>query len=193
MYHGLPRDASFWDYLFSIDRDLAETARREPCSCGGRLHGAKYRRKFRGGPADLPQHYEYRFSFCCDREGCRKRVTPPSVRFLGRRVYLAVIVVLVGAMRHGPSARRVRELSQQFGVDRRTIARWQIFWREHFPQSPFWKMARARLVPRVDATHLPQALLDAYLVRGDPVIQWGQLLRFLSPISTARGLASMHY
>ena len=28
MYHELPRDASFWLFLFSIDQDLAETARK---------------------------------------------------------------------------------------------------------------------------------------------------------------------
>jgi hypothetical protein len=32
--------------------------------------------------------------------------------------------VLISAMRHGPSPRRVRELSALFGADRRTIARW---------------------------------------------------------------------
>ena len=59
-----------------------------------------------------------RLSFCCDRDGCRKRTTPPSVRFLGRKVYLGAIVILISAMRQGPSPRRVRELSARFGVDR---------------------------------------------------------------------------
>ena len=72
-----------------------------------------------------------------------------SVRFLGRKVYLGAVVVLVAAMRQGPSPRRVRELSELFDADRRTIARWRVFWREHFPQTPFWKVARSRLVPKV--------------------------------------------
>ena len=77
-------------------------------------------------------------------------MTPPSVRFLGRKVYLGVVVILIIAMRQGPTPRRVRELSSLFGVDKATIARWQAFWRDHVPQTPFWKMARARLVPLVE-------------------------------------------
>ena len=90
-------------------------------------------------------------------------MTPPSVRFLGRKVYLGVIVILISAMRQGPTPRRVRELSTRFGADRRTIARWQVFWREHFPQTPFWKIARARLVPVVEIVSLPYSLVDAFL------------------------------
>ena len=78
-YHDLPRDASFWLFLLSIDQDLAESARKKPCPCGGRLHCANYPRKPRGGPDDLPEQYRYRLSFCCDREGCRKRVTRPGL------------------------------------------------------------------------------------------------------------------
>lgn len=135
-------NVSFWSFLLSIDRDLAESTRRKGCSCGGRLHCANYPRAPRGGPDDLPDGYNCRFSFCCDRDGCRKRVTPPSVRFLGRKVYLGAVVILVSAMRQGSSPRRVRELSRLFGVDKATIARWQSFWRDHIPQTPFWKIAR---------------------------------------------------
>ena len=83
-----------------------------------------------------------RFSFCCDRDGCRKRVTPASVRFLGRKLYLSAVVILITAMRQGPTPSRVRELSKLFGVDRTTIARWQVFWRDHVPKTPFWKVAQ---------------------------------------------------
>ena len=55
MYHDLPRDASFWAFLFSIDQDLAEQARQKACPCGGRLHRANYPRKPRGGGEDLPE------------------------------------------------------------------------------------------------------------------------------------------
>jgi hypothetical protein len=185
MYHNLPRDASFWLFLFSIDQDLAESTRQNACSCGGRLHRANYPRKPRGGPDDLPKQYGQRLSFCCDRDGCRKRVTPPSVRFLGRKVYLGAVVVLVASMRQGPTPRRVRELSRLFGADRRTIARWQVFWREHFPQTPFWKVARGRLVPMVEVATLPRSFLDAFLRSDDPCQAWGHLLRFLSPITIA--------
>jgi hypothetical protein len=187
MYHELPGGASFWRFLFSIDRDVAEEKRKQPCSCGGHLHRANYPRKPRGVD-DLPEHCRYRFSFCCERDGCRKRVTPPSVRFLGPKVYLGAVVVLVAAMRQGPSPRRVRELSRLFGADRRTIARWRVFWNEQFPQTPFWKRARARFAPVVEVATLPLSLLNAFLGRGDPARDWEQLLRFLAPITTAGGL-----
>ena len=188
MYHDLPRDASFWQFLFSVDQDLAGTTCENACPCGGRLHRANYPRKPRGGPDDLPESYRCRLSFCCDRDGCRKRMTPPSVRFLGRKVYLGAVVILVAAMRQGPSPRRVSELSRLFDVDRRTIARWQVFWREHFPQTPFWKIARARLVPTFDVTALPRSLLEAFVHRQDDREGWRNLLCFLSPITMTRAL-----
>ena len=184
MYHTLPPSASLWGFLFTIDQDLAETTRKQGCSCGGQLHRANYPRKPRGGPETLPPTYNSRLSFCCDREGCRRRATPPSVRFLGRKVYVGALVVLISAMRHGPSPCRVRELSTLFGADRRTIARWQVFWREHFPQTPFWKIARARLLSILDVGPLPLSLLTAFVGQHDDCDGWGRLLRFLSPITT---------
>src|SRR6266481_3167262 len=108
MSHNLPRAASFWLFLFAVDKDLAEGLRKQACPCGGRLHDANYLRKPRGTPAQLPEPLRLRLSFCCDRDGCRKRATPPSVRFLGRKVFLGAIVILVSAMRQGLKPRRVR-------------------------------------------------------------------------------------
>jgi hypothetical protein len=188
MYHDLPRAARFWSVLFAIDQDLAEETRKKACPCGGRLHCANYLRKPRGTPVQLPERHCLRLSFCCDRDGCRKRVTPPSVRFLGPKVYLGAIVVLISAMRQGATPRRVRELSTRFGADRRTIARWQVVWREHFPQTSFWKNARARLVPVVPIVSLPYSLVEAFLSRHHPCRGWTLLLRFLAPISVPGAL-----
>ena len=188
MYHDLPRTASFWSFLLAVDEDLAEETRKQGCSCGGRLHSANYLRKPRGTPVQLPEPQLLRLSFCCDREGCRKRATPRSVRFLGRKVYLAAIVILVSAMRQGPTPRRVRELSIRFNADESTIARWQSFWREHFPQTPFWKVARAGLVTLGEIKSLPYSLVDAFLSRHPPSEGWVLLLRFLAPITVPGGL-----
>ena len=188
MYHDWPRGAKFWSFLLTIDQDLAETTRSQGCPCGGRLHSANYLRKPRGTPGQLPEPECVRLSFCCDRDGCRKRLTPPSVRFLGPKVYLSAVILLISALRQGPSPRRVRELSRLFGADRRTIARWQVFWREHFPQTPFWKLARAGLVALGDAATVPLDLLRAFLGRHADCDDWARLLRFLAPISTAGGL-----
>jgi hypothetical protein len=212
MYHDLPCSAEFWSFLAEIDHDLAETTRKNGCPCGGRLHRANYPRQPRGGPDTLPETYRFRLSFCCDRDGCRKRVTPPSVRFLGRKVYLSTIILIISAMRQGPTPRQVRTLSARFGADRRTIARWQVFWREHVPRTPFWKAARARLEPVIKIVTLPYSLMDAFLhprapgtdqfpdegddgITGDafpprpaPDTGWERLLRFLAPITITGGL-----
>ena len=188
MYHDLPRAARFWSFLYAIDQDLAETTRTKACPCGGRLHSANYLRKPRGTPIQLSEPQCLRLSFCCDRDGCRKRVTPPSVRFLGPKVYLGAIVILISAMRQGPTPRRVRELSTRCGADRRTIARWQVFWREHFPQTPFWKVARAGLVPVVTIVSLPYSLVEVFLLRHRICRGWTLLLRFLSPITVPGAL-----
>jgi hypothetical protein len=184
MYHDLPGTARFWWGLFLFDQYLANAARENGCSCGGRLHSADYLRKPRGGPARLHDFLGIRFSFCCDREGCRKRTTPPSVRFLGRKVYLGAIVILISALRHGPSPRRVRELSERFDVDQRTIARWQVFWREQFPQTHFWKIEGARFRATIKIIGLPYSLVDAFLSRHRRCKGWTLLLRFLAPITT---------
>lgn len=188
MYHDLPRGASFWQFLFSVDQDLAANVRNKGCVCGGQLHSAHYPRKPRGVD-NLPRQYTRRLSFCCDRDGCRKRTTPPSVRFLGRKVYLGAVVVLVAAMRQGATPRRVRELTQLFGADRRTIARWQSFWREQFPNTPFWRVARAQVALLTELGDYPLSIMRVFC-RGDDASQdWGKLLTFLSPITVPGALA----
>jgi hypothetical protein len=188
MYHELLRDATFWSFLCAVDKSLAEDERAKHCpACGGRLHCADFPRKPRGY-RNLPAEYEWRLSFCCAQDGCRKRVTPPSVRFLGRKVYLNAVVILVAAMRQGPSPRRVRELTDWFGCSRDTIYRWREFWNEHFPQTTFWKLARARLVPAVTVVDFPRSIVEAFLRGRSDHDDWSKLLRFLSPISVAKGL-----
>jgi hypothetical protein len=91
-------------------------------------------------------------------------------------------------MRQGPTPRQIAELTRLFGVSRRTIARWQVFWQEIFSQTPFWKIARGRLVPVVEIDSLPRALTEAFLGSGELEPAWGKLLRFLSPITIKRDL-----
>jgi hypothetical protein len=115
-------------------------------------------------------------------------VTPASVRFLGRKVYLAAVIIVISAMRQGPTPRRVRALSARFGADERTIARWQVFWRERFPQTHFWKVARARLEPVVTIVTLPYSLIDPFLHERADCDGWTRLLRFLAPSTIPGGL-----
>ena len=184
MSHGLLADIKFYAILLRIDADLAEQARSPGFECGGRLDVADYPRKPRGGPNDLDPAYAKRFSFCCAREGCRSRTTPPSVRFLGRRVYLAAIVVLVTAMRHGVTPQRANELTALFGVSRRTLARWCQWWTETFTTLPFWRAARGRLRDEVDLARLPASLIECFGVEIDAAVV-ARTLAFIAPVTTS--------
>jgi len=182
VYQALLADVRFHQLLLNFDHDMADTARSQGCACGGVLHSARYRRKPRGLPAGLDKKvYCWRFSFCCAVDGCRHRDTPPSLRFLGRRVYLATMVVLISAMRHGATAPRVARLSQLIGVSRRTVAHWREWWRTTFAQSRFWQAARAAFMPPVDQDRLPASLLERFA--GGGAEQLLALLRFLAPIT----------
>jgi len=95
--HALLQDPNFFRLLLRIDEELAGKLRAGGCSCGGVLHSADYPRKPRGCLAEVRSQFESRWSFCCNR--CRKRATSMSVRFLGRRVYVALMVVLASTQR----------------------------------------------------------------------------------------------
>lgn len=182
MYTTLLTDAKFFEALMAIDQDLAATAHADGCRrCRGRLHHGDYRRKPRGGPAVLPESYETRTSFCCAR--CRKRRTPPSVRFLGRRVYLAAVVVLACVLRQGPTPWRVARLRDLLGVSADTLARWHRWWREVFVRTAFWRAARGGFARPVDDADLPRELLARF--PGDASAALGAMLRFLSPLTTS--------
>src|SRR5260370_36061227 len=87
---------TFWKELVEIDEQIAAAVAARGCPrCGGRLHRGDYARKPRGGLiAELADGEARRISLCCDREGCRKRALPPSVRFLGRKVYVGAAIVV---------------------------------------------------------------------------------------------------
>ena len=182
MYAELLGDATLYEILQWVDEDLAAQARSAGCACGGRLHSAVYPRKPRGGPAGLGSGYESRLSYCCAEQGCRRRTTPPSVRFLGRKVYLGAVVTLVSALRQGPNATRVRVLQDLFGVGARTLRRWRQWWQKIFAEGSFWRAARGRFMPAVGAHELPGAVAERFGAHiPDGVCR---LLRFVSPIST---------
>jgi len=182
LYAELLGDARLYDLLQRIDEDLARQVRAAGCLCGGPLHSARYRRKPRGGPAELGASYEHRLSFCCAAQGCRKRTTPPSVRFLGRKVYLGAVVVLVSALRQGPTPTRVSVLHELFGVGERTLRRWRQWWQQTFAEGAFWRAARGRILPVVAARELPRGLVERFT--GAASDQVFHVLRFLAPITT---------
>jgi hypothetical protein len=175
-------DARVLLLLPRIDDDLAAEARAAGCSfCGGRLDVADYPRRPPGGD-ELGEEYVIRRSFCCAVEGCRRRCTPPSVRFLGRRLYLGAVVVLAAALQHGPSKTSVTKLSALLGISRRTLVRWRRWWSTMFASSRFWASLRGRFVPAVDEATFPASLLPRVLATDEPAVV--TLLRLLAPMST---------
>lgn len=186
MYATMLGDVHFHELLLAIDRDLADACRIAGCErCGGVLHSARFPRKPRGRPqavaCRLGRDHDLRFSFCCALDGCRGRETPPSVRYLGRRVYVAAIVLLISILQNGATEARMERLSAIVTVDRRTVARWRRWWREGFVATPFWQHARARFMPPVEHEHLPASLLDRF--PGDEADRLVALLAFLGPLT----------
>ena len=192
MYSALLTNASFHELLLAFDRDLADSQRALGCACGGALHSGKYPRKPRGLPTELMSalgpEYSRRFSFCCAIDGCRSRATPPSLRFLGRKVYHAAIVVLAAIMCHGVTDARLQRLSGAITIDRRTLQRWQHWWRKAFTATPFWRRARAAFMPLVDEERIPATLFESF--KGPtPTERMLALLRFLRPITGGQARA----
>lgn len=185
MCHAFLSSANFWSLLLRLDEDLAAEVRAAGCAaCGGALHSACYPRKPRGiARSMLGDGYARRLSFCCDRDGCRRRSTPPSVRFLGRRVFLGAVVVLVSALSGGLTQRRVARLREHFGVSSRTLRRWRGWWQQEFVASALWARLRARLATPIAAERLPGELLER-CVGADRAAQLLQLLRLIAPLST---------
>lgn len=179
----LLRDVTFFAFLHLLDLDLAELVREGGCAlCGGRLHAAPYPRKLRGLPDAAVSFFTQRKSFCCDRDLCRRRATPPSVVFLGRSFYPAAMVLLVSALAHGASERRLARLSGTFGIDRRTILRWQTYWRDAFPRCAFFRAEAGRFSPPLGRRRLLRDLLRRFV--GEFRERVVSTLLFLSPLST---------
>lgn len=187
LYQTILNDASFYRGLLKLDEDLAEQALRKGCGCGGKLHSARYPRKPRGVPEELQVGYSTRRSFCCAEEGCRRRTTPASFRFLSRRVYVGAVVVLVTALRHGATAQRVAQLRAIVGVSRRTVERWRQWWLEEFPRSAFWRWASGQLASPVDRDRQPLSLLESFR-KPRPEERTVDLLRFILPVTTTSAM-----
>lgn len=186
MCHAYLNDARFYQFLFEIDQDIAQEAKAQGCPCGGTLHSANYPRKPRGIRILLDENYNSRLSFCCATDGCRRRSTPPSVRFLGRKVYLGVIVILITAMEHGLSPKRKRCLTDTLDIPPQTLARWRQWWRDHFVASQCWQAEKGFFMPPVDERALPGALLGRMTGKS---LLWRlcHFLALLAPVTTASG------
>ena len=191
MCHAFLSESRFYQFLFHIDQDIADEVRLEGCAhCGGKLHVAHYPRKPRGMLCARDGTYETRLSFCCANDHCRRRCTPPSVRFLGRKVYLSTLIILVLAMEHGLSIKRRKRLIERLDLYPQTLSRWRQWWRKTFPISHCWRANQGHFIPPVDHTRFPGALLGRFT--GDDLLQrLCQLLHLLIPMTTTSWSGSL--
>jgi hypothetical protein len=160
MVHELCLEGAFFSLIAGFDAKIAEAVAATGCRwCGGPLHKSNYLRKPRGAAfASAGEAFRLRHSLCCGRRGCRRRTLPPSLRFLGRRVYLGAVVLIASVVvLFGSATTAARETA----VPRRTLRRWAAWWTETFPTLPIWLETKARFVPPPpDAATLPLSLFE---------------------------------
>jgi hypothetical protein len=188
MVHQLTLDREFFSLLEQEDGRIAEQVAAAGCpECGGPLHRSDYERKPRGALfAPEGESSIERISLCCGREGCRKRATPPSLRFLGRRVYLGAVVVVASAVAQAvETVKTVRTAAAQAeatGVPPRTTRRWLGWWQGAFVSTDVFVALRARLIG-VEVERLPSSMLEP--LAGS----WPERLRtvatLLAPLTTS--------
>ena len=166
------QDVSLFRILHQIDRDLAKACQQARCPhCQGPLHNAPYIRKPRGGPDKMPEQYLHRFSLCCGREGCRRRVLPPSCLFMGRRVYWQIVILVVITLRQSRSnGIGANRLMRMFSIPRKTIVRWTSYFRDEFAASRKWLWLRGRVDSSVGNENLPGSLVEYFLSHFSPAV-----------------------
>jgi hypothetical protein len=103
-----------------------------------------------------------------------------SVRFLGRRVYVALAVVVLAVKRNKINA-ATTQAGDALGVPERTITRWRQWWHQLFCATALWQAQCGRFMPRVEIAELPRSLMARFT--GSAHEAMGHLLRFLSPLS----------
>ena len=110
-----------------------------------------------------------------------------SVRFLGRRVYLGLAVVLVSA-RHAGQTPAAARTAEALAIPIRTLERWRQWWQAQFPVTPLWQAQCARFMPPVATHRLPGELLERFTGAAHEALL--RLLLFLTPL-TVRSLIAI--
>lgn len=161
VYRELLRDVRFFELLLKVDEERAAEVQASGCPhCGGPLHAAHFARKPRGVllvAAASPEGFAMRLDWCCGE--CRRRTLPPSVRFLGRKVYVAVANALATMLVRGEDRAAVRLLRRELGVSRITLRRWRAWWRGLVGSAP-WQRLRGQLPVDLGEDGLPGSLLE---------------------------------
>ena len=175
-------DRALLAMLRELDVEEAERVRLLGCPyCGGKLHQANYPRKPRG-INDLEEEDWCRLSFCC--EECRRRTTPKSTRFLGRKVYHAVVVILALVLRPTTLVRRLAAATEASAL---TIGRWVKWWNGPVLGSNWWREVLARVMPPPDEGAPVRSLYERFLASApDTRTALTRLLSFTSPLTVPK-------
>lgn len=176
--------SSFHAHLIKIDLELANSCAEKGCvCCGDKLHKCDYPRSPMGMPLAFRDQYSQRISFCCSN--CRKRTTPPSVRFFGRRWYPAPLFIFISIMVCGINKRRLALIGKHFGISVResTWRRWRKWWRDEFVVTKFWQHAKGQMssADKITQGILPRAIFNLYTGNIEQKILL--FLPFLSPLT----------
>lgn len=182
-YSSILSSVEFYQSLLALDEDVAAKVQDEGCSCGGTLHHANYPRNVLGILEKIAHFFGIRFSFCCAEKNCRKRRTPSSVRFLGRRRFSFLLILLASVLTNGVNARRLAQLQDLVPVSETTLRRWRKYWQKEFITTACWRKLGGMFVPMIDPRQLPDELLNRSIIAElkDRVIS---ILSQLSSLST---------
>lgn len=105
-----------------------------------------------------------------------------SVRFLGRRVYLGLTVVLTSA--RSVTNALTEEIADELGVPISTLQRWRQWWNNAFPLTPLWQTECAQFTLRITDSLFPANLLNDFKQRAVNTSKaLLDLLSFLTPIT----------
>ena len=137
-------DKSVWFFMVHLDTLMARRFRAAGCPyCGGKLDVANYPRAAHG--LELSRSIDAkRFSFCC--RVCRRRATPPSVLYFGRRWRISVLFLSVCERILQGKRVNLTHFSQQSGIPLATLRRWRKWWRKRFPRTAQWRVRQSELL-----------------------------------------------
>ena len=107
-------------------------------------------------------------------------MTPPSLRFLSRKIYSSVLIVLIFLLESDTDEGRIEELNRLLGTDLsvETLRRWRRFWVQEVPDSNTWKRSG---FSHSMAQMLPVSLLNQFHETRDKRLK--KMLRWMLPLT----------
>ena len=187
MYTQIYLEASFWLLLSDIDEKIAHFYHQLPCFyCAKRMYWGNYPRKPRGLPPMAEDIFAFRYGHCCS--GRRRRRTPPSARFLGRRVYVASFIMMIFCPDTSNDNDHMKLVdSVSVGMDLITPIRWISWWSLDIPVSSIWKKICGLLGINISNEFLPHFISHQFAkknINAEKAVL--ALLEFLAPIAVPK-------